>query len=459
MASADVLPLDAIPWRGATALLFRALRRHWFVITAVTVLFAAAAAGAAAILPRTWAGEARILVRKGTSVMSAVTDPRRAIVPGFDAPGQSAVELALSRAALERIVREADLVAHFNANRPPLLAAIDGLRTRLRGPISPEDQAEAVLGLLRARLQVSYGEELVRVRVRWWDAEGVERILTEAIASFLAERERLDIETLERSHAILVSAVASMRGEVAEGVTDFQRARASVLGATAVQVKQAPPPTARVGQLRDRLLEKRAYREELERQRRQRQAALEVQLAQQAELLGPSHPDRIATERALSGLQGEDVALRRARLDETGALDDFVAAGGSLDVFGESSDDEPMLDPATARPDDDPVVITARAELRLRVDGYQDLSMRLENARLELETARAALPFRYMVTQPPERPRKPIAPAVPMILIGGLLAGLGAGVLLALAWTVRAEARAAGVPVRVRLATLEAAAA
>jgi uncharacterized protein involved in exopolysaccharide biosynthesis len=61
-----------------------------------------------------------------------------------------------------------------------------------------------------------------------------------------------------------------------------------------------------------------------------------------------------------------------------------------------------------------------------------------------------------MVTHPPERPRRPIAPAVPLILVGGLLAGLAAGVLLALAWTVRAEARAAGVPVRVRLATLEA---
>jgi len=456
MASPDVLPLDAVPWRGAAALLRRALRRHWLAIPVVTLLFVGAAATAATLLPRTYAGEARILVRKGTSVMSAVTDPRRAIVPGFDAPGQSAVELALSRAALERIVREGDLVAQFRANRPPLLAAVDGLRVRLLGPLPPEEEAEAVLGLVRARLQVSYGDEIVRIRVRWWDGEGVERILTQAVAAFLAERERLDIETLERSHSILADAVASMRGEVSDRVTDFQRARAAALGATAPQVKQVPPPSVRVGQLRDRLLEKRAYREELERQRRQRLAALQVQLAQQAEALGPANPDRLATERALAGLQGEDDAMRRARLEETGAIDEFVAAGGSLDVFGESSQDEPMLDPSVARPDDDPTVIAARAELRLRVDGYQDLAMRLENARLELETAKAALPFRYMVTHPPERPRRPVAPAVPLILVGGLLAGLGAGVLLALAWTVRAEARAAGIPVLVRLATLEA---
>jgi uncharacterized protein involved in exopolysaccharide biosynthesis len=193
VASSDVLPLDAVPWRGAAALLLRALRRHWLLIPLITLLFTGAASVAATLLPRTYAGEARILVRKGTSVMSAVTDPRRAIVPGFDAPGQSAVELALSRAALERIMREADVVALFRAGRPPLLAAVDQLRTRLRGPLSAEDEADAVLGMLRARLSVTYGDEIVRLRVRWWDGVGVERILTEAVAAFLAERERLDI--------------------------------------------------------------------------------------------------------------------------------------------------------------------------------------------------------------------------------------------------------------------------
>jgi hypothetical protein len=105
---------------------------------------------------------------------------------------------------------------------------------------------------------------------------------------------------------------------------------------------------------------------------------------------------------------------------------------------------EEQIDLAALRPDDDPAVIAARAELRIRVDGYQDLTMRLENARLELETARAALPFRYVVTQPPERPRKPIAPNVLIIVVGGLVTGLGAGLMLAIWMRVRAEARAAG---------------
>lgn len=455
MAETELLPLEAIPWRGVAALFGRALKRHWLAIVAVTMLFTAVGVAAAKYLPRTYVGETRLLVRKGTSTMAAITDPRRAIVPGFDNPAQAAVELALSRQALETIVRDADLVAHFKANRPPLLALVDRLRLAVSGPMNPDDEFDAVVGLVQGRLRVSLAEEVVRMRIEWTDAEGVERILTQAVQAFMAERQRLDIESIESSYSILQTAVASMRVQVGEQVVAFQRARASVIGANAATVRTRPVTTQSVGQLRDRLLERRAYREELERQRRQRTASLEVQLAQQAETMGPSHPDRIATERALAGLMTEDESLRRARSDESVSLDAYMAAGGSLDVFGESAVDESALDPAAARPDDDPRVIAARAELRIRVDGYQDLTMRLENARLELETARAAMPFRYMLTHPPERPRKPVAPAVPIIVMGALFAGLFSGFLLALTMRIRAESRAAGQSIIARLQSLD----
>ncbi len=454
MADSDLLPLDAIPWRGAAALLGRALRRYWVVVVLTFVTFTAAAVAAASFLPRTFAGETRLLVRKGTSVMSAVTDPRRAIVPGFDQPGQGAVELALSRSALDQVVREARLVEHFRANRPKVLAWVDAVRTMINGPMSDADAEDAVRGLLAARLRVGVENEVVSMRVTWWDADGVALILTNALAAYLAERERLDIETLAASHAILLSAVLAGRSDMSEGVVGFQRARARVIGSTATTVRARPVTTQTVGQLRDRLLERRAYREEMERQRRQRSVALEVQLAQQEETLGPAHPDRIATERALAGLNTEDAALRRARAEEGGALDAFVSAGGSLDIFADAPVDEAPLEQGAVRVEDDPTVIAARAELRIRVDGYQDMTMRLENARLELETARAALPFRYVVTHPPERPRRPVAPNVAIIVLGGLVAGALSGALLALALAVRAEARAAGRNVLAQLASL-----
>jgi hypothetical protein len=50
--------------------------------------------------------------------------------------------------------------------------------------------------------------------------------------------------------------------------------------------------------------------------------------------------------------------------------------------------------------------------------------MRVESARIELDTARAAFKYRFSVVDPPLTPRRPTAPNVPFILIAGLLGGI-----------------------------------
>ncbi len=87
----------------------------------------------------------------------------------------------------------------------------------------------------------------------------------------------------------------------------------------------------------------------------------------------------------------------------------------------------------------------ARASLDAAATGYGSLLDRLESARLELDTTRAAFDQRYVVVLPPQVPRSPIAPTPPLVLLAGALDGL----LLALAATTLAElrrgaARAAG---------------
>jgi LPS O-antigen subunit length determinant protein (WzzB/FepE family) len=90
-------------------------------------------------------------------------------------------------------------------------------------------------------------------------------------------------------------------------------------------------------------------------------------------------------------------------------------------------------------------VIAARAMLRMSADGLQDLMMRTENARIELETARAAVPYKYMVTRPADRPRTPDSPNVAVLLLGGLVAGLGAGLMLALRRYIVTETERSGL--------------
>ena len=440
----SLFPLDAVPWRGALGLVRAAVRRHWLLASFIACLFIAVAGAAAALLPRTYSAELRILSRRGTSVMSALADPRRAVAPGFDQPSQGAVELGLSRKALTTIVKDGGLGAHWNSTRPALMRWKDALRARVLGPLSPEALDDALIALLESRLSIRVQDDVIVIRVSWWDPDAVQLILTQAQLAFVAERTRLDIESIEDTYAILRRASDAMSSQMEGRVSAFQVARSRAAGSQAARIPVVAT-TATLTQLRDRFLERRAYREELERRSRMKRADLRVQLAQQVATLGPRHPDRINTEQALARLDGDDEGLTAARSEEENALSAYTARGGSLDILDAGAPQESASDPSSARPDDDPTVIAARAHLRMSADGLQDLMMRTVNARIELETARAAVSYKYVVTRPADRPRKPDAPNVAILLTGGIMAGALAGLLSSLRRFLVAETARTGL--------------
>lgn len=445
-ASSDpsIFPIDAVPWRGAYLMVRAAIRRHWALTLVFPMLFVAVASTAAVLLPRTFSGELRLYARRGTSVMAALADPRRAVALGFDAPAQGAAELGMSRTALLAIVHQGSLRAHWAQNRPPILKFKDAVRERLLGPTTPEAVDDALIAMLEVKLRLRVQDDVISLRVSWSDAAAVPLILNAAHKAFIAERARLDIETIEQSYLILQRASDAMQAQMQGRVSAFQSARSRALGDQAAKIP-VKVTSETVSQLRDRLLERRAYREELERRNRMKRADLRMQLAQQQATLGPRNPDRISTEQALARLDGDDESILGAQRAEEEALRTYTARGGSLDILDANTAGEDALNPSTGRADDDPTVIAARAMLRMSADGLQDLVMRTENARIELETARAAVPYKYMVTRPADRPRKPDAPNVPVLILGGLFAGLGAGLMMALRRYIVAESERSGL--------------
>lgn len=440
----SLFPIDALPWRGGFLLLRAAVRRHWVLATTLPVLFVTVAAVTAAVLPRTYSGDLRMMARRGTSVMAALADPRRAVAPGFDQPAQGAMEIGLSHAALTHIVREGGIGAHFAKHRPFLMRLKDSLRERFIGPMDPAELEDAFIAMLESRLKIRVQDDVITMHVSWFDPAGVPLILTQAQQAFVAQRAKYDIQSIEESYLILQRASAAMQNQMQGRVSAFQSARSRALGDQAAKIP-VKVTTATMSQLRDRLLEKRAYREELERRNRMKRADLRVQLAQQQATLGPRHPDRIGTEQSLARLESEDDGLSAAQAAEDEALKAYTARGGSLDILDANTSQEDALNPTTGRADDDPTVIAARAMLRMSADGLQDLTMRTENARIELETARAAVPFKYIVTRPADQPRKPDAPNVPLLIVGGFMAGLLAGVMASLRRYVVAETRRSGL--------------
>lgn len=442
----SLFPIDALPWRGGYLLLRAAVRRHWFLATVLPLVFVTVAAVTAAMLPRTYSGELRMLARRGTSVMAALADPRRAIAPGFDQPAQGAMEIGLSHAALTHIVREGGLSTHFAKHRPFLMRFKDSIRQRISGPMAPEDEEDAFIAMLESRLRIRVQDDVIIIRVSWFDPAGVPLILTQAQQAFVAQRARLDIQSIQESYTILQRATAAMQSQMQGRVGAFQSARSRALGSQTAKIP-VKRTSETLSQLRDRLLERRAYREELERRNRMRRADLQVQIAQQRATLGPRHPDRILAEQSLARLESEEDGFAAAQAAEEAALKAYTARGGSLDILDAASSEDVLGTAETGRADDDPTVIAARAMLRMSADGLQDLAMRTENARIELETARAAVPFKYIVTQPADQPRRPDAPNVPVLILGGLMAGLAAGVMVSLRRYIVAESARSGLGV------------
>jgi uncharacterized protein involved in exopolysaccharide biosynthesis len=431
---APLMSLPLAPLRRGLGLVFRALRRHWWQIVLLTLAFTAAAATAARLMPRTYSGEQRVLSRKNF-LMPALADPRRAVPFGAEAPSQAASELVLQRTTLERIMRDAKLVERWEGDRAWILRTKDALRTRLLGAVPREEQEDAILELLRTRLRVQVQEEVITIRVSWYSAAAVVDIVNAAYRGFQAERERLDVESIEATGVILEERLAATNQLVEQRLVELRvaRSRASALAKASVAERQKTLAVNTVPEKEENVSE---YTARLMRARREeRRAALEVELAEQAGSLGEAHPDRIALRDAIASLKSSD------SLDAKGASP--WSNSGTAAKRKAVSSNSSLMASALLEPDDpdqDVDVAYARAMLRVAVDTYEDLSMRAGNARIEASTARAAAPFRYTLTSPVRRPRKPDSPNVVMLVLGGLVVGMMAGVLMAIATEVRSRA-------------------
>jgi uncharacterized protein involved in exopolysaccharide biosynthesis len=431
----SIVSFSMKPWLHGGRFVLGTLRRRWILVLLLPVLFTSAAVAAARVLPRVYTTETRLLTKKNYT-MPALAAPGRSVPLGSEAPAQSAAELVLQRDALEQIVERAGLAASWSEKAPPLMRAKQALRTRIKGPLSEEEMQDAMVGLLRQRVRVRIDDsEVITIRASWWNADDALAIVNEALTAFLASRQRLDVETIAETEAILARNTDALQARVEQRLATFRDARARAVGGTAALIAKSRDTPAELEKLRTELNARQRYRQELERQRDLRIGQLQMQVAEQSATLGERHPDQVATREALNRVLADDGGVTQARVQEEQLEREFSARGGSASGLRTMAGSD-LIDAASS-PDDDASVIYARALLRIDVDDYQDMSSRLSNARIELETARAAFGYRYMVTQPAERPREADSPNPLLMAIGGLFAGVFAGMAAALALELR----------------------
>jgi uncharacterized protein involved in exopolysaccharide biosynthesis len=442
---------------GSADLFDWALIRHWSCFVAgaprrrprlaLAAFFAtvALAVTAVVVLPRTYQTETKILASRNL-VMPALGNPGRNVPGDADAPTRGAVETILRRDNLISLIDQTHLMHEWDHSRAPIQRAKDFLiRLLRRRPLDDEEKREALIYLLEKRLKVTAAPppgETLTIEIEWPDPRMGYRLATIAQQNFLETRHALEVSTIAETISILEGHAAAARSRVDTALEEFRRAReAAKRPATAKPRPQLPAVRpahvdAGLGELKLMLDAKRRAVRDLEEFRARRIAEIQARLSELKATYTPAHPLVVAARESVEALSTDSPQLAELRREEHELLAEYLARGGRAD--GDRGDLGASAPPSTPSllqvPDilrvQDPAVEESaeaqywRTQLETLMRKYDELVGRLDAARIELDTARAAFKYRYSIVRPAEVSKKPSRPNIPLILLAGVLGGV-----------------------------------
>jgi hypothetical protein len=234
--------------------------------------------------------------------------------------------------------------------------------------------------------------------------------------------------------------------------------------AAPVPVAEAPKPVdesalRRRSELSVMIEAKRRAVTELEEFRRKRIAELQSELESRRASYTEVHPAIVDLKHAITAASKESPQVSKLRGDLRELEGEFstlggaakaadpdavptprVGSGGTWSSTGAArnklSGDVIRIEQGSAE-ERDPEIEYARSKLKFSITAYQALEDKIQRARIDLDTAEAAFKYRYTVVAPPEVPRGPMSPKVPLVLIAAAVVGLLVGLLGAVAVDLR----------------------
>jgi uncharacterized protein involved in exopolysaccharide biosynthesis len=339
------------------------------------------------------------------------------------------------------MISQTRLLEHWEANRNPLLRFKDQLFRLITGALSDEEKLEIMVSTLEKRFNVFTMDQTVVIRIDWPDAQMARQLVETAQQNFLEARHVQEVSAISEAISILEMHAAETQTGIEEAIKQVQgvaderkrgtkpiapRARAPVVG-------NNEAPAQELAQIKFLIRTKRRSLGDLEDFRNRRLTELNAQLAEQRVIYSANHPTVVDMEQRISALTKESPQVLALKRDEEALVAEYKSRGGrdvvNLSDMGGSprsvitsgGDLDAALSSLMPSLDDDPAMLVARDQLRMATARYQDLLMRIDAARIELDTARAAFKYRYSVVSPALTPRKPISPNVLLIIFGGLL--------------------------------------
>lgn len=407
---------------------FGSVRRRAGLFAAVAGGMLATAAIGLAVMPKTYEVEAKLLAQKNPVL--AV----RADANSMDSPTRAAAEQILRRENLHAIIRQTDLLSEWPKRRAPILRLKDRVMARLASPASESQMLDALSGLLERQLQVwTTGDGAVTIRLQWPDALMAYRLVDAAQQNYLETKHVQEISTIAEQIGILEGYSTKLKAEVDRGLAELlalrQKAshRGRVPARPAVPTPLAPEASPELANLRARLEAKRRMIADLDEYRLRHLSQQQTRLSELQAIYSDTNPIVIDLKQSIESLQGDSPQLRTLRREEAELRHELEA---HADRGGSPPSMNSVLQQELFRMDrdgEDPTIEYARAQVRYAAGQYGAIRDRIDAARIDLDTARAAFKHRYSVVVPPEVPRGPVKPKPLMVMLAALIAGLALG--------------------------------
>lgn len=447
---------DYQSFRNRIGFVLRGVRRHRSatVLTFLGVL--AVGSVFTALYPRTYRAEAKLLANR-SQIIRSLGNPRSSGLPAED-PTRAAEETIFAHDNLVSMIKQTKLIEKFRETRAPILRLKDAAVRLVAGPMSDEDELDTMVGLLEKRLKVVTDSQTVTVSIDWPDAKMAYQLVETAQQNFLESRHVNEMTAISAALSILELHAGNVQKQVDEALHELERVRElrrkgspspapagpRLEGARSVPAVTAPTrlePTAtqaaneqELAQLKFLLQSKKRARGDLEDFRARRLSELRAELAEQKVMYADQHPIVRDTLQRIAAMDQDSPQLVQVKEDIMDLLAEYRRKGGQ--------DPDSLAEPRRRSPirtlggqaqaamtaselSDDPLVEFSRNSLRVVSAKYEELMMRIDAARIEQDTARAAFKYRYSVVRPATVPKKVLTPNVPMLLVGSLLLALG----------------------------------
>ncbi|MBC8089267.1 MAG: hypothetical protein H7Z40_18530 [Phycisphaerae bacterium] len=175
---------------------------------------------------------------------------------------------------------------------------------------------------------------------------------------------------------------------------------------------------------------KHAVMSDLETARSRRVADLQAQLGTLRNRYGPAHPDVQATQDLLNSLSVDSPQLAALR-SEVAALELRIRTLGGAPRASRTRPEYVVI-PGLPSTGQTAGRMYAESRLRMAIADFEDMTDRLKGANIELETARAAFKYRYVVQSKAMYPKKPSKPNLKLLAIGGLFGAVSLALFAAI---------------------------